>query len=65
MIKVQTFATSLEIFKTARELSELDKMVNDFIATNNVIRIISVSDVTTNDSGGRTIGLIRALTYEV
>ena len=65
MIKVQTFATSLEIFKTARELSDLDRTVNDFIAANNVKKVISVSDATTNDSGGRTIGLIRSLTYEV
>ena len=64
MIRVQTFTTSLEIFKTARELSDLDQTVNDFIASNNVKRVVCVSDATTNDSGGRTIGLIRSLTYE-
>ena len=65
MIKVQTFSTSLEIFKTARELNDLDKALNDFIAQNGVKKVISVSDATTNDAAGRTIGLVRVLTYEV
>jgi len=36
-------------------------MVNKFISENNVKRVVSVSDVSTTDDTGRTIGLIRVL----
>jgi len=36
-------------------------MVNKFISENNVKRVVSVSDVSTIDDPGRTIGLIRVL----
>lgn len=51
-------------FKTASELSQLDAMVNNFIVDKNVSRVISVSDTTTTDDRGETIGLIRVLCYE-
>jgi hypothetical protein len=63
--KVKTFTTELKIFQTIRELEELDERVNRFIAGNKVKRVVSVSDTTTTDNTGATIGLIRVLTYEV
>ncbi len=62
-MKVKTFTQALAAFHTTHELSELDQQVNDFIAANNVRRIISVSDTTTSGSGS-TIGIIRILAYE-
>ena len=64
MIKVKTFSSPLKIFHTKKELEELDGMVNQFIDTGNVKRIISVSDTCTTDSSGATIGLIRVVAYE-
>ena len=64
MVKVKTFGSQFKIFHITQELTDLDAMVNDFIAKNNVKRVISVSDATTNDTSGATIGIIRVLTYE-
>jgi hypothetical protein len=47
-----------------RELEALDEKVNRFILENKVKKIVSVSDTTTTDDTGATIGLIRVLTYE-
>lgn len=63
MIKVKTFGEPLEAFKTQRELNELDARVNAFIRENNIQKVISVCDSTTNEEGS-TIGLIRTLVYE-
>jgi hypothetical protein len=63
MIKVKTFGEPLEAFKTQRELNELDARVNAFIRDNNIQKVISVCDATTNEEGS-TIGLIRTLVYE-
>ena len=64
MIKVKTFGMELKPLHTMHELSELDEMVNTFIATNKIKNVISVSDSPTTDDKGETIGLIRALCYE-
>jgi hypothetical protein len=64
LIKVKTFTQTLEIFKTHKELEALDKVVNDFIVKEGVKRVVSVSDTATTSSEG-TIGIIRALTYEI
>lgn len=64
MFKTKTFTQSLEIFKTARELSSLDEMVNDFLAEAEIKRVVSVSDSTTTGDSG-TIGIIRVVAYEV
>ena len=64
MIKIKTFTQSLEIFKTAREINDLDEMVNKFIANNSVQKVVSVSDSVTTDNSGATMGIIRVLTYE-
>ena len=63
-LRVKTFTNELKIFQTMKELAALDEQVNRFIATNGVKKMISVSDTTTTDSTGATIGLIRVLAYE-
>jgi len=63
-IKVKTFATEVKIFQTMRELEALDEKVNRFVIQNKVKRVVSVSDTTTTDDTGATIGLVRVLTYE-
>lgn len=65
MIKVKTFGMELKPLHAMRELSELDELVNAFIATNRIKDVISVSDSSTTDDKGETIGLIRVLCYEV
>ncbi len=62
--KVKTFTTELKIFQTIKELKTLDDKVNRFIAENKARRVVSVSDTTTTDNTGATIGSIRVLTYE-
>jgi hypothetical protein len=62
--RVKTFTTELKIFQTVKELEVLDEKVNRFIAENKVKKVVSVSDTTTTDNSGATIGLIRILTYE-
>jgi hypothetical protein len=39
-------------------------MVNKFIDENNVKKVVSVSDTSTTDDSGATIGLIRVVAYE-
>jgi hypothetical protein len=64
MTKVKTFGMELRPMKTMKELSDLDGMVNKFIAENNVDKVVSVSDAPTTDDKGETIGLIRVLCYK-
>jgi hypothetical protein len=63
-LKVKTFTNELKIFQTMKELATLDEQVNRFILKNGVKKVISVSDTTTTDNTGATIGLIRVLAYE-
>jgi hypothetical protein len=62
--KVKTFTSELKIFETRRELTTLDDQVNQFIKEEKVKKVISVSDTTTTDNTGASIGLIRVLVYE-
>jgi hypothetical protein len=62
--KVKTFVTEVKIFQAMKELRDLDEQVNRFIVENGVKKVISVSDATTTDNSGATIGLIRVLAYE-
>ncbi|MDP2718909.1 MAG: hypothetical protein Q8P44_03640 [Dehalococcoidia bacterium] len=64
MIKVKTFSTPIKALQTARELTQLDEEVNRFIAGNKVTKVVSVSDTTTTDENGATIGLLRVVAYE-
>lgn len=63
MVKVKTFSSSLKIFQVHNELISLDKEVNEFLETNKIKKVVSVSDSTTNIAGG-TMGVIRVLAYE-
>jgi hypothetical protein len=62
--RVKTFTTELKIFEARRELEGLDNQVNKFIQEKKVKKIIAVSDTTTTDNTGASIGLIRVLAYE-
>ncbi len=64
MIKVKSFTSQMKIFHSKNELEELDRTVGDFIASNGIRKVISVSDVSTTGDKGETIGLVRVLTYE-
>ena len=63
MIKIRTFGEPLQPLKTRQELEELDQRVNSFLQENDIRKVISVSDSTTNENGS-TIGLVRVLVYE-
>ncbi len=62
--KVKTFTNELKVFHAMKELAALDDQVNLFIVGNKVKKVISVSDTTTADNTGATIGVIRVLVYE-
>jgi len=64
MIKVRTFTQNLEIMKTIGELNKLDDVVNNFLKTEKVKKVLSVSDAVTTNNEGMTMGIIRVLTYE-
>ncbi len=57
MVKVKTFSTQLRIFHVKEELDELDKTVNDFIKKSKIKKIVSVSDSSTANIDGGTMGL--------
>jgi len=62
--KVKSFGMEIRPMKTMQELHQLDDAVNAFLAGNNVKNVISVSDISTADDSGETIGMIRVVTYE-
>ena len=64
MIRVKTFTSQLKIFHTRNELLELDQAVNDFVASQGIRKVISVSDAITTGVKGEAIGIIRVITYE-
>ncbi len=64
MAKVKTFSSQLRIFHVKEELDALDKAVNDFIEENKIVKVISVSDSSTANADGSTMGLIRVVAYE-
>jgi hypothetical protein len=64
MIKVKTFTSQLKIFHTRNELDELDQVVNDFVVSRGIRKVISVSDAVTTGVDGEAIGIIRVITYE-
>lgn len=63
MVKVKTFTSTLRMFHVHNELTALDKEVNDFLLSNSVKRVISVSDSATS-ANGDTMGIIRVVAYE-
>jgi hypothetical protein len=64
MIKVKTFSSQLKIFHTRNELLELDQAVNDFVASQGIRKVISVSDAVTTGEKGEAIGVVRVVAYE-
>ena len=64
MVKVKTFTNELKIFHVMEELDQLDQQVNQFISTQGIKKVISVSDTCTTNNSGATMGIIRTLTYE-
>jgi hypothetical protein len=63
MIKVKTFTSPLKVFHVKAELERLDQTVNRFLEQNNVQQVISISDTTTTDDTGASIGIIRVVAY--
>ena len=63
-VRVKTFGMEIRPMKTMQELKRLDDVVNEFIAGNGVKKLISVSDSSTTDDKGETIGLVRVIAYE-
>ena len=64
MAKVKTFTSPLKVFHVKDELEDLDAQINRFIEDNRITQIIAVSDTTTTDNSGATIGIIRVVAYE-
>ncbi len=64
MVKVKTFTQNLEIMRTINELKELDEQVNKFLAKEKIKKVVSVSDTTTANNEGMTMGIIRVVAYE-
>lgn len=64
MAHVKTFTSDLQIFKTAKQLEDLDVKVNEFLKTNPAKSVISISDTTVSDEHGATQGIIRVVAYE-
>ena len=65
MFKVKTFTIPLVIFQVRNKLEALDQQVNQFLEEVQAKRVVAVSDTHTTDDSGATMGLIRAVTYEV
>ena len=63
-IKVKSFGMELRPLKTMQELKALDDQVNEFIAAQGIRKVLSVSDSSTTDDKGETIGLVRVIAYE-
>jgi len=59
--QAKTFTDELKIFEARRELAARDDQANRFIKEK---QVISVSDATTTDNTGASIGLIRVFLYE-
>jgi len=64
MLNVKTFTAILKVFHVATELNDLDRRVTKFLNSDEVKRVISVSDSTTTNVDGGTMGIIRVVTYE-
>ena len=64
MARVKTFTCPLKVFHVKEELENLDAQVNRFIEDSNVTKLISVTDTTTADNTGASIGIIRVVAFE-
>ena len=64
MIKVKSFTSQIKVYETMSELNELDQQVNSFLSDKKATHLISVSDTTTTDDKGASIGIIRVIAYQ-
>jgi hypothetical protein len=64
MIKVRTFTSPLKVFHVKEALDDLDQTVTRFLEKENARQVFSVSDATTTDDTGATIGIIRVVAYQ-
>ncbi len=64
MVEVRTFTSEIKVFHTMNELAELDGQVNRFLEREGIKKVVSVSDTTTADNSGATIGIIRVVAFE-
>ena len=64
MIKVKSFTSQIKVYETMSELNELDQQVNRFLSDKKATHLISVSDTTTTDDKGTSIGIIRVIAYQ-
>ena len=63
MYKVKTFGIEVLPMHVHKELLNIDRQVNDFLAANPTHELISVSDMPVTDDKGETIGIIRCVGY--
>ena len=63
-IKIKSFGMEIRPLKTMLELKQLDDVVNQFLDGSGIKKVISVSDSSTTDDKGETIGLVRVIAYE-
>ena len=64
MAKVKTFTSPLKVFHVKEQLENLDAEVNQFFEENNISTVFSVTDTTTTDDTGASIGIIRVVAYQ-
>jgi len=64
MIQVKTFTSPLQIFHAKQEIDDLDRAVNEFLASSGISTVVSVSDAVTSGPKGEAIGVIRVVAYE-
>lgn len=63
MYQVKTFGTDVQIFHLHKELERLDGEVNQFLASRPQAVLLGASDAPVTDETGKTVGLIRTVSY--
>jgi hypothetical protein len=61
--KVKTFGTDFQVFHVHKELERLDRDVNGFLAERPGAELVGVNDCPVTDENGKTIGLVRVVSY--
>lgn len=64
MLKVKTFTSQIRIFHTIEELAELDRQVNEFLASGTVRKLAALSDSIVTGDSGQSIGIVRTIAWE-
>ncbi|MBI5018125.1 MAG: hypothetical protein HZB55_21890 [Deltaproteobacteria bacterium] len=63
MERVKSFGTDVQIFHLHQELERLDEKVTQFLASQPRAVLIGASDLPVTDETGKTVGLIRLVSY--